>query len=404
MRKLLNFDERPLLVFLELTKACPLQCIHCRASAITRPLPDELSTREVMRLLEEITEFGRPYPTVIFTGGDPMARDDALELIDYAHGLGLRVGVAPTATESLLDNDVIELFREVDAAVSISLDGTELTHNLIRRAATSTTSNVYRTTVNIIREYVRRGINVQVNTTVMKINVHELPHVLKQIVDLNVRTWEVFFLIRVGRGTDVEDLSSRECEDVLNFLYDVEQSLDLTIRVVEAPFYRRIKLHRRFLERIGVRDPARALGLGYLYRSLRDCVSDVLRGGAARRRLRDVVRIVPVRDGCGIIFVSSVGDVYPSGFAPYPLGSVRKTSVVKIYRESDVLRKIRRAEFRGRCGICEFRFVCGGSRARAYSYHNDILGDDPSCSYAPRSFAETVKRIRHDVSTTLAGG
>ncbi|MGC9136709.1 TIGR04053 family radical SAM/SPASM domain-containing protein [Caldivirga sp.] len=370
----LDYSQRPLLVFWETTKACPLSCRHCRANAILKPLPGELTTEEGKRLIEQLTGFGKPTPVLILTGGDPLMRGDIFELIDYAKSLNVPVAVSPTVSERLLNDDVVGELRGV-SSVSVSLDGASpITHDYIRNK-----DGVFELTLKAISRLLKAGVKVQVNTTFMKLNVHELPLIVKVLKDLNVYTWEVFFLIHVGRGTELEALTPEETEDVVNVLYDVSK-YGFTVRTVEAPFYRRIILHRYAFESNEINlKPT----LGPLYTQLYEGLVKVM--GGEPPKLVKKPTIARTRDGDGIIFVAYNGDVSPSGFLPIKLGNVKEEDLVKIYRENPILLRIRRGEYGGRCGSCEFRFICGGSRARAYAEYGDPLAEDPACIYKPGS-------------------
>ena len=363
------FHSKPLLVFWETTKACPLACRHCRADAILKPLPGELTTEEGKRLLDQITGFGAPYPIVVFTGGDPLARPDIFELMEYAASRGIGFALSPAVSPNLTDEALLRARELGVRVISISLDGASPeTHDELRGVKGS-----FRDTVDAIRRVVELGINVQVNTVVWRKSLRELPRVVKLIWDLGVRVWEVFFLIPVGRGSAELDITPREYEDVLNFLVDVS-TYGMQVRTVEAPFYRRVKLQR-------ARGSAHA---SPLYEELRGELARLM--GPPTGRVDP--RIMPTRDGFGILFVAHDGTVYPSGFLPYPLGNVRKRNIVDIYRNHELLIAMRTGKFGGRCGVCEYRDVCGGSRARAYAVLGDPLGEDPACIYTPPAFQE----------------
>ena len=373
-----DFDKKPILVFWETTRACPLECKHCRAEAIRDPLPGELTTEEAIRFIDSLEGFGKPYPVLIFTGGDPLIRKDIFDLIGYTVKKGFRVGIAP-AVSDLLSIDNIRRMKELGLKyVSISLDGGKAeTHDRIRGI-----EGHYSMTVDALRLLREHGFITQINTVVTRENVHELPYVVELLKMLGIRIWEVFFLIRVGRGTDVNDISPKEYEDVLHFLYEVTR-YGIEVRTVEAPFYRRIVLWRK-------EDIADYTGLDIEYVTRRYSLTTLYR--ELVKRLIELVgepegspepKIARTRDGKGVIFVSYNGDIYPSGFAPYKVGNVKQEDIVRIYQENKVLRMIRKGEFKGRCGYCEYRDICGGSRARAYAETGDILGEDPACIYIP---------------------
>lgn len=356
-----EFDKRPLLVFWEATKACPLACKHCRADAILKPLPGELATWEAKAFLEQLLDFGKP-PELIVTGGDPLMRLDIMEILDYAKELGVPASLAPAVSRNLFEA-LPELRGRIKSA-SISLDGLKEVHEELRGV-----QGVFDSTIEAIKALMGVGIKVQVNTVVWRKSFPQLPDVFKLIYDLGVRVWEVFFLIETGRAVRALDITPQEYEDAVQFLVDASR-YGVQIRTVEAPFYRRAKIQR-------------ASGLSYSSPAYEKLVA----------RLRELMgdppkpldpTVVPTRDGHGIIFVAYDGTVYPSGFLPYPLGNVRRESIARIYREHPLLVKMRRGELKGRCGVCEFKDVCGGSRARAFAFFKDPLAEDPACVYEPK--------------------
>ncbi len=370
----MDLDSTPILVFWETTRACLLACRHCRASAVASALPGELSTGEAARLIGDLTGFGPRPPVLVLTGGDPLMRPDLFDLAGRARRAGIPLGLAPSVTP-LLDDAAIRRVKDLGVtSVSLSLDGARpATHEGIRGVP-----GHLRSTLEALRRLVAEGFTVQVNTTVMRDNVEELPDIALLVASLGVRVWEVFFLVRVGRGTEVEDITPEEHEDVAHFLFEASR-YGFLVRTVEAPFFRRVVAWRRAAG-TGV-DPAERFSLGPLYRRLAGSLRRLLGAPASEPRAQSA----GTRDGRGILFVAHDGQVYPAGFLPISLGNVRLQSVVDIYRFHPLLRAIRRAEFTGRCGGCEFKDLCGGSRARAYAASGDPLGEDPACAYVPRA-------------------
>lgn len=354
-----------MLVFWETTRACGLACRHCRASALPDPLPGQLSTAEGFDLLEQIAGFGRPYPVVVLTGGDCLLRPDLFDLVAYATGLGLPVALSPAVTP-VLTRDVVARIRDAGVrAVSVSLDGaTPATHDGVRGVPGHLTR-----TREAISWFVEAGLTVQVNTTVMRGNVTELADVAAFLVDDGVDIWEVFFLVEVGRGggpgSTVRSILPSENEAVCHFLYDSAQH-GFIVRTVEAPFFRPVVRQRA----AGGRAPALPL-----YRQLHDRLEALL--GPPRARIR--AHTTGTRDGKGIVFVAHDGDVYPAGFLPLTLGSVRRDPLARIYRDAEGFRALREARFEGRCGRCEHADLCGGSRSRAWTATGNLLAEDPAC-------------------------
>ena len=375
-----DYSNKPILIFWESTKACKLKCKHCRAEAILHALPDELTTKEAFKLIDTIRDFRKPYPVLIITGGDPLMREDLFEIISYANNIGVHMGLAPSVTDLLNDKTILRLKKFSVNFVSISLDGGNAeTHDSIRGV-----EGHFNETLDALKKFVMNGFKIQVNTLVAKENVRELPYVVKILWSLGIKIWEVFFLIKVGRGIEMEDLTPDEYEDVVNFLYEVTR-YGFEVRTVEAPFYRRIVSWRNLDEEdktnLDIYRVKEKYSLGSLYIDLSEKLVELM--GEPREKAK--ARLAYTRDGNGIIFIAYNGDVYPSGFSPYRLGNIRSKSIVKIYRDNEILKKIRRAEFKGRCGTCEFRELCGGSRARAYAVYRDILAEDPACRYSPKT-------------------
>jgi radical SAM protein with 4Fe4S-binding SPASM domain len=402
----LRFDERPILVFWEATRACPLACRHCRAEALHHPLPGELSTAEGFHLIDEITRFGRPHPVLILTGGDCLQRPDLEVLVAHARDRGVPVALSPSVSPSLSRGRMAAMRELGVRTVSVSLDGASpATHERTRGV-----EGHLGQTMEAIALLRSLGFTVQVNTTVMAGNVAEIAGIAALLTAAGVAVWEVFFLIAVGRGAAREALTAAECEDVCHLLIDVAQR-GMLVRTVEGPFFRRVAvarrdrpaafgetgpLYRRLAARLqtllGPGGPSARPGHGE-GRAARSPSPDPgspseLQDGASPARLRREHRgggstTAATRDGSGLIFVAHDGAILPSGFLPLPLGNVRRESLVDVYRESPLLRDIRAARFAGRCGRCPYRRLCGGSRARAFAASGDPLGEDPACSYLP---------------------
>jgi radical SAM protein with 4Fe4S-binding SPASM domain len=216
---------------------------------------------------------------------------------------------------------------------------------------------------------VAAGLKVQINTTVMSANLEELADIAALMAETGVAIWEVFFLVHVGRGEATGAITAAEHEDVCHFLYDASH-YGFIVRTVEAPFFRRVVVERR-----AGRPAPGTTTYHRMHERLVERLGPAERGSSAHT--------ASTRDGKGIVFVSHDGEVYPAGFLPLALGSVRERSLAEIYRDSPVLRRIRAAEFSGRCGRCEYADLCGGSRARAYADTGDPLAEDSACVHQP---------------------
>lgn len=368
----LDLDSRPILVFWETTRACGLACRHCRASALAEPLPGELTTPQAMAFVESLAGFGTPRPVLIATGGDVLERRDLDELLERAAEVRVPVAVAPSVTPLLTDERIAALRRAGVKVASISLDGaTAATHEGVRGV-----SGHFAETLAAIRQLRRHGLTVQVNTVVMRDTVAELPEIARIVKGAGASIWEVFFLVQVGRGTVLGELTPAENEDVCHFLYDASR-YDFIVRTVEGPFFRRVVAERDEEPDASTAEVAARFGLGPLYGDL----AAGLRAGLGPPASPSRAQTKGTRDGKGILFVGYDGEISPSGFLPLPLGNVKQDDIVSVYRDHPLLRSIRAAEFSGRCGRCQYRELCGGSRARAYAASGDPLGEDPACGY-----------------------
>ena len=367
-RKGLDLDRRPILVFWETTRACGLACRHCRASAIARPLPGELTAAEGRSFLDSLGRFDAPRPVLVATGGDVLERGDLDALLGQAAELRLPVALAPSVTPLLTDERVGELRRAGIKVMSISLDGaTAATHEGIRGV-----EGHFAATLAAIARLRRHRITVQVNTVVMRQNVGELAAVARIVKESGASIWEVFFLVQVGRGIAMGELTPGENEDVCHFLADASR-YGMIVRTVEAPFFRRVVVART----------SEDTGAGRLGGPLYEQLTAALRAELGEPSSPMRAQTKGTRDGKGIVFVAHDGEIYPSGFLPLSLGNVRHDDIVRVYREDALLRRIRAADFGGRCGRCDFRELCGGSRARAYASSGDPLAEDPACAYQP---------------------
>lgn len=345
-----DFDETPLILTWEVTQACDLTCDHCRADAQPDRHPNELSTTEGKQLLEDITGFGRPPPILVLSGGDPLKRSDVFELTEHAISLGLPTAVTPAPTQ-LLDPERIDRFADIGIKrMALSLDGaTAEAHDAFRGEEGS-----FETILRAAEHADDVGLPLQINTTVTANTVFELPGIANLVEEIGAVMWEVFFLVPIGRGESLEEISPRRAEHVLAWLYRRQRGATFRVITVEAPHYRRIS------NQIEVEESGEEVHVG------------------------------STRAGHGFLFVSHMGEVYPSGFLPKRVGSVRETDIVSLYRESPLLQDLRDADqFSGPCGTCSYRARCGGSRSRAYATTGDPMASDPLCPYPEMTANDT---------------
>ena len=359
-----DFSERPYIVIWEMTQACDLTCVHCRASAQPKRNPLELSTDEGKHLIDEIAQM--QVPVFVLTGGDPIKRPDLFELIEYARTVGVRVSLTPSATP-LLRRDVIQRLKQSGLArLAVSLDGSNRdVHDAFRGMSGS-----FDRTMEAIDWANEVGLPVQINTTFSRGNLEDFDNIAALMETKKIALWSVFFLVPIGRGKVAELLSADEFEEVFAELYQLSRRSRFHIKTTEAQHYRRYVLQQQVAER-------------------RNGISENVN---APTKAEDTIGRAPrgLNDGKGFIFVSHMGEVFPSGFLPFSGGNVRSDSLSHIYRESPIFQQLRDdSQLGGKCGGCEFRHICGGSRARAYALTGDPLAEEPCCSYVPKNYVKT---------------
>ncbi|MBI2304166.1 MAG: TIGR04053 family radical SAM/SPASM domain-containing protein [Chloroflexi bacterium] len=358
-----DFDQTPFIVFWEVTRACALACLHCRATAQPRRHPEELTTQEGFNLIDQLVDIGRPL--LVITGGDPMMRPDLYALIAYGNGKGLRVSLAPSATK-LVTRRALERVKEAGVArLSLSLDGPDAeAHDAFRR-----TPGSYQRSMEILQDARELGISLQVNSTVSRYNVKVLDVLMERVAEFQPAVWSLFFLVPTGRGQKEDMISPQEHEAVFRWLYHLSHRVPFDVKTTAAEHYRRvvIQMSRGDGASEGPPGPEQVLvAPGF---SFQDGIGRSAKG---------------VNDGRGCCFISHVGDVCPSGFLPLVGGSLRRQSLAEIYRHSPLFRDLRDvAKLKGKCGRCEYNQVCGGSRARAYAVTGDYLAAEPYCVYQP---------------------
>ena len=360
-----DFNEAPFLVIWEVTRACALACVHCRADSIHRRNPCELTTEEGYRLIDQVRAFGQRPPLFVLTGGDPMLRPDLTKLVAYARGVGLTVALTPSGTAAATKAKLTELKDAGLSRIAVSLDGpTPDTHDAFRRVRGS-----YAWTMRIIESATELGLPLQINSTISRLTLPHLGSMAQRIAELPVTLWALFFLIQTGRGISLEQISAEECERVLNFLYDLSLTSPFGVKTTEAPHYQRIVWQR---EAAGSKDPA--------YIRPADA-ADTSRVTSRTRHLRAPRAVT---DGNGFVFIDHLGNICPSGFLPAVRGNVRSSDLAAVYRTDEVFTRLRNTNaLTGKCGRCEFRSICGGSRARAYAATGALMASDPLCAYEP---------------------
>jgi len=339
------------LVAWETTRRCNLSCKHCRAVAEDHPYENELDTKTSFKLLEQIREVGEPI--IILTGGEPLLRDDIFDIAAYGTKIGLRMVMAPNGT--LITEDSARMMKESGIKrISVSLDGsTPETHDAFRGLENAFTNSIRG--INIAKQ---AGIEFQINTTITKTNLDQIPKILNLAETLGAVAHHIFLLVPTGRGKYIVDseINAKEYEETLNWFYDQRDKTSLQLKATCAPHYYRI-----------LRQRARKDGKKVSFET--HGLDAVTRGCLA---------------GTGFCFISHVGRVQTCGFLDVECGDITKQTFKDVWENSHVFNTLR--DFNNleeKCGICEYKRVCGGCRARAYEATGNYLAEEPLCSYRP---------------------
>ena len=390
---LYDLKTRPFMVIWETTQACDLACKHCRAESQPEHNPNALSFEEGKKLIDQVVDLGKPHPLFIMTGGDPFKRKDIFDLTDYAARQGLPVALSPSGTPLLNIGNLARLQDVGCKVISLSLDAsTPAAHDAFRGVAGS-----YDWTVNGWKTAREIGLKLQVNTTVTRYNLDDLPDMFALVRSLGVMTWSLFFLVPTGRGLAADEISPEDYEAVMNFLYDASKYVSL--KTTEGHHYKRVVLQRAYLEANGL-PVEKYMQLNDTYYRLSAALHKHIEAGPAPLIEPDRMRRTPlhVNAGDGFVFISLLGEVFPSGYLPLSAGNVRTQTLKEIYQESNLFKSLRNKDaLKGRCGACEYRYVCGGSRSRAFATAGDYLAEEPFCSYQPGSFpfSEAIQEMKH---------
>ncbi|MBN1637260.1 MAG: radical SAM protein [Deltaproteobacteria bacterium] len=326
--------KAPYILAWEVTKACNLNCVHCRASATNKTDPQELSTREGFALLDDLVNFGTKM--VILSGGEPLLRKDIFEFAHHGTSLGLRMTLATNG--SLITPAVVRQIKDSGIVrVSISLDGVSSdTHDKFRGV-----QGAFDQALRGVRILKQHDIAFQINTTVAAVNMAQMDKFPEFVKDLGAHAWHVFFLVPTGRGQKVEPAKIQDYQSMLENFYKVYSSAQIECKATCAPQF---------------------------YRLIKEYGGDVKTKGCLA--------------GTDFGFVSSRGSVQPCGFLDVQCGNIRNVSFQRIWTESPQLNLIRNPEkLKGKCGSCIEKTVCGGCRARAFEVLGDMMDVDPICWY-----------------------
>lgn len=369
----------PRLIFWETTAGCNLACIHCRRITVAdRLMPEDLTTAEALALIDQIAAFARPI--FVLSGGEPLFRPDIFTIARHAADAGLIVALATNGT--LIDGETARRIRESGIRrVSVSLDGADAaTHDRFRGRGT------FARALAGMDHLHRVGVSLQINTTVARHNVGQMEQTLALAKAMGAQALHLFLLVPVGCGLEIaeeQQITAAEYEAVLNWMYEAEMTGGIELKATCAPHYFRIVRQRRAAERrqgIVRERPAsqhRQLQAGG-------------HGGdgqgdddeAARRAMQAMTK--GCLAGTGVCFISHRGEVFPCGYLPLEAGNIRRQPFRAIWEQAPLFAELRDPDLLGgKCGVCEFKRICGGCRARAYGMTGAYLGEEPFCLYEP---------------------
>lgn len=337
------------MVALEVTRSCNLACVHCRASSVYGPYLNELSTKECLDLIDEIVSFANP--VIILTGGEPLLREDIFGIAQYGTDQGLRMVMATNGT--LLDSHkALEAKQAGIQRISISLDGAGAeTHDAFRQV-----EGAFDGALRGIEAAKLVGLEFQINSTITKVNIAELPALLDLAVNLGAAAHHIFLLVPTGRGKEMEDqeIPAEEYERTLNWFYDQTKRVNIQLKATCAPHYYRIMRQRAKEE--GRTVDFETFGLDAVTRG---CLG-----------------------GISFCFVSHEGQLSPCGYLELDCGNIRTEGFRNAWENSPIFNELRDlSKYKGKCGDCEYKGVCGGCRARAYAKTGDYLEEEPYCVY-----------------------
>ncbi|HXY14345.1 MAG TPA: radical SAM protein [Terriglobales bacterium] len=408
----LSGENKPRLIFWEVTKGCNLRCIHCRASATELSSPRDLSTHTALGIIDQIAETAKPI--LVLSGGEPLYRSDIFQLATYGRDKGLRVALATNGT--LVTKEIARMI--VDSGikrVSISLDGADaLTHDTFRSIP-----GAFDAAVQGLRNLKALGMSIQINMTIARHNARQLPDVLQLAKSLGADALHTFLLVPVGCGVDIaaeQMVPPEEYERMLNWFYDRSLEGGIELKATCAPHYFRVVRQRRVAERRSaeaakaaaeianhIPDPC-DIGPTEMLMPAGTGISLKPQGHGAGHPGGHPSDMNAMTKGClagtGVCFISHEGEVFPCGYLPVIAGDLRKQRFADIWEHAAVFNALRDTDnLKGKCGCCEFRNVCMGCRARAFAATGDYLDEEPFCVYEPR-----MKNLKTKQKETIAAG
>ncbi|MDR0461243.1 MAG: SPASM domain-containing protein [Nitrososphaerota archaeon] len=332
----------PRVVAWESTRACKYACQHCRALAQKQADPDQLTTEEAYNMIDQISLFCKP--VFIISGGDPLQREDIFDIAKYASKQGLRVVMSPSGSD--INFEIMQKMKTSNIElISLSLDGSSAAvHDGFRMVL-----GAFDLVMQNMTLACECKMPFRINTTVTQHNLTDLPNILKLVTDSGAVEWDVFMLVPTGRGRIQMEITPKQYEETLQLIYSANLTSRIPIKVTCAPQYVRI-------------------------------IAKHSRGGTLESRRHHGGR--GCMAGNGFCFISHIGEVYGCGFLPLKAGNIRRQAFSEIYTNSPLFKQLRSPQLlKGKCGTCDFKVVCGGCRARAFSTSGDYLQEEPFCKY-----------------------
>lgn len=336
-------DHVPHVIAWNLTRRCNLKCAHCYISAgPSESAADELSTKECLRIADEILDLN-PNPMFILSGGEPLLREDLSEIASHAAKGGATVVVGTNGT-LLTSEKIAELQDAGVTGVAVSVESLDVKyHDRFRRGHGS-----LEATLAAVDRLSVHGLDFVVQTTLTRGNRRELPELVAWAAEKGAVSFNAYFVVATGRGAKMAELSPEEYEDSLGELVDlhIEYLGRMMVRAKCAPHFMRL-VHQRAPE------------------------SPILN--------------YATRCPCGVQYgrITPDGKLTACPYMPLPAGDLRESSFAEVWNNSEMFRELRQGALGGKCGRCEYRAICGGCRARAYSSTGDYMAEDSSCAYEP---------------------
>jgi radical SAM protein with 4Fe4S-binding SPASM domain len=390
----------PRLVFWEVTKGCNLRCIHCRATATELSSPDDLPTDKALGIIDQIA--AHYSPILVLSGGEPLFRKDIFQLARHATDRGLRVALATNGTQ--VTPEVAQKIKDAGVRrVSISIDGADaLTHDVFRAIP-----GAFDAALEGFRNLKKVGMSVQINTTVARHNVDQLPEILALARRIGADALHTFLLVPVGCGVEIADsmmVSAARYEQILNWFYDQEVEGGIELKATCAPHYFRVYRQRRAQDRVAQPPSAVAPAIGPLDTTMPGATGIAIHPHTQPSMARQAALGHPAQPGhhghpegmhamtkgclagTGVCFISHQGEVFPCGYLPVKAGDLRTQLFNEVWDKAQVFLELRETgNLKGKCGACEFRNICMGCRARAFAASGDHLAEEPFCVYEPKT-------------------